>query len=119
MRQPEMVQRHDNPDVERVKKTLAGITIPEANLKQVAADCAITFWISAVQDNESQHRGVSTIYQGGTDPQPIVDIVATNVSALALLNDICRQANLGWWLTPKCLMIRPRNDIGAEPGVGR
>lgn len=115
VQQPEMAQRHDHPDAERVKRTLAAITIPEASLKQVTADCAITFWISATQVNDAQRRGVSTIYQGGSGQPAAVDIVATNVSALALLNDICRQANLGWWLTPKCLMIAPWNEKEAEP----
>jgi len=109
-----MVQRHDHPDIERVKQTLAAITISEARLRQVTADCAITFWISATTESEPQHRGVSTIFHGGSGEQANVDIVVTNVSALALLNDSCRQANLVWWLTPKCLMIAPRNEKDAE-----
>lgn len=112
-----MVQRHDHPAVERVKQTLAAITIPEVNLRQITADCAITFWISATTQSEPRHRGVSSIYHGGSGEQATVDIVATNVSALALLNDICRQTNLGWWLTPNCLMIAPRNEKDAEQSV--
>jgi hypothetical protein len=88
---PEMAERHSHADAQRVKKSLAAITIPEANLKEVTADCAVTFWITATQENDPQHRGVSTISQGGTDCR--VSIMATNLSALALLNEICLRAN--------------------------
>ena len=114
LRQPEMVQRHDHPDLERVKKALAVISIPEANLTQLTADCAVTFWISEARENAPHHIGVSTIYRAGPGSQPMVDITATNVSALTLLNAICREANLVWWLTPKCLIITPRSEMGAE-----
>jgi hypothetical protein len=114
VQRPEMAQWHDHPDAALVKQTLAAITIPEANLRQVTTDCAITFWVSETQENDPQHRGVSTIYQDGRESHPMVDIVGTHVSALDLLNKICHQANLVWWLTPQCLMIRPQNERGAE-----
>ena len=110
---PEMAERHSHPDVQGVKNTLAEITIPEANLDQITADCAVVFWIAATQESDPQHRGVSTISQGGADTH--VSIMATNISALALLNEICRQGNLRWWLTQKCLMVMPQNRTGAEP----
>jgi hypothetical protein len=112
VRPPEMAERHSRADVASVKKTFDAIIIPDVNLRQVTADCAITFWIGEAQRNDPQQRGVSTIFHGGTKTP--VKIVARNMSALALLNDICRQADFGWWLTPKCLMIAPRNEEGAD-----
>ena len=108
----EMAERHSHADVAGVKKTLAANIIPEVNLRQITVDCAITFWIRATQENDPRQRGISTIFHGGTNT--LVDITATNTSALVLLNEICRQANFGWWLTPKCLMIGPRNEKDAE-----
>jgi hypothetical protein len=112
VRPPETAERHSHADVASVKKTFDAIIIPDVNLRQITADCAITFWIGEVQRNDPQHRGVSTIFHGGTKTP--IEVVARNMSALALLNDICRQADLGWWLTPTCLMIAPRNEEGAE-----
>jgi len=81
--QPEMVQRHDHPDVKGVKRRLASITIPEANLTLLTADCAITCWVAAVEANDPQHCGVSTIYQGAPDHR-LIGFSCSNVSALTV-----------------------------------
>ena len=112
---PEMVERHTHADVQGVKKTLASITIPQACLKQVTSNCAVTFWISATRESDPLHRGVSAICQDGANSRVSID--ATNISSLDLLNEICGQAHLRWWLTKKCLMIKAQNETGPEPGA--
>lgn len=118
MRQPELKSRHTHRDPQQVKDTLSVIKIPEVRFENTLLPrCAIVYWAAATKEMDPQHSGISHIFTEGAAPGPFLDLVATNISSLGLLNEICRQANLVWWITPKCIIIKPRNEMDVEQPV--
>jgi hypothetical protein len=114
-RGPKIAASHNQPNPQRVRDQLASTTIRDVRLNNVPHADAVAFWMKATQENDPQHRGVSCVFAGDTHTHVTVDIVTNSVSALDLLNDICRQADLVWSLTPGCMVIRPANQPGAGP----
>lgn len=114
-RGPEIAASHNHPNPQRVRDQLASTTIRDVRLKGVPPADAVAFLMKATQENDPQRRGVSCVFADDTRTNVTIEIVTNSVSALDLLSDICRQADLVWSLTPNCMVIRPANKPGAGP----
>ncbi|MBI3985385.1 MAG: hypothetical protein HY343_00560 [Lentisphaerae bacterium] len=120
LRVPEQATKHSHQDPQSVKSALEAITIPEVRLRNASTIEALAFWSAASRTNNAQGKGVSVIFSGETLPSdggPTIEIATNNVSSLAFLNEICRQADLVWWLTPKCMVIEPRKAQRIKPSA--
>lgn len=117
---PERPDRHDHSNISAVKDILRMITIPEVNLRQTTAEDALAFWIMATRDHHPAHVGVSTVIEGTTETR--VEIKTGAISSFDLLNLICRQAGLVWWLAQDHIMVAPEDgqrNVQENPNEGR
>lgn len=125
--QPEMKSSHSHKDPKQIKRKLAAIDLGEVSFRPEPLPHVLAFWMGRTLEQDPQHTGVSAVFPGShsttpllDDPfenlayltnSPMVSIQARHISSLEFLNETCRQANLIWYITPKCIMIISREDF--------
>jgi len=86
-------------------------TVVEAvNLRGVDLHDAVAWWNTA----GLKSGGWNSIVNGDTTTTVKITIVGRHMNSLDLLNEICRQANLVWFLTDRLVYMCPREQKDGE-----
>ena len=114
---------HSHPDPEQVKQALRDIVIPHVAMHNATIHDAVAFLSKASIEHDS--KGVSLVLSLSpevpasslsedpfSEPDvyigPHITIADSRMTYFDLLEEICRQADLVWTITPKCLFITKR-----------
>jgi hypothetical protein len=132
LRSREVPAKHTHADPMRVINALSKIAITNVNCREGDTTCAFAYWETKTMQTNPDGAGVSFVLRGfqdllrpsrlapGEDPwdlattprpeYPLITIRKKTISSLDLLNEICRQADLVWWITSKCIVIEPKEE---------
>jgi len=93
-----------------VKQAMQAAVVPVVELEKVSVASALGWW-SEMGYVHSGNHGYNWFC---LDAQSVkgnahITIRGKNMSILTLLNTICRQADLVWWIEPSSIVIMPRS----------